>query len=147
MVTQISQVVNSFSGYSSPKNVVVHGCHCRADVVGRIRKVLAMPRSWYVWFSLIGIVNMEAFSSIPNISCSLPAACRLFSRGMIFTRARLCQSIRQSPPLSLDRQVVLLWYIRPAETVVPELPIPTDYKLFLEYLKAPYWAGLFFLLI
>ena len=29
----------------------VPGCHCRDDMVVRMRKVLAIPRSWYVCFS------------------------------------------------------------------------------------------------
>ena len=35
----------------------IHGCHCRGDMAVRKRKVLAIPRSWYVCFSAeIGIV-------------------------------------------------------------------------------------------
>ena len=33
----------------------VHGCHNGGDMAVRMRKVLAIPRSWYVCFSAIKI--------------------------------------------------------------------------------------------
>ena len=51
------------SGYAmlmSPNEdeAAVHGCHCRVNMVGRMRKVLATRRSWYVCFSAeIGIIQ------------------------------------------------------------------------------------------
>ena len=39
----------------------VHGCHCPGDTVVRVRKVMAIPRRWYVCFSAdIGIVQLYA---------------------------------------------------------------------------------------
>ena len=51
------------SGYAmlmSPNEdeTAVHGCHCRVNMVVRMRKVLAIRRSWYVCFSAeIGIIQ------------------------------------------------------------------------------------------
>ena len=51
------------SGYAmlmSPNEdeTAVHGCHCRVNMVVRMRKVLAIRRSWYVCFRAeIGIIQ------------------------------------------------------------------------------------------
>ena len=39
----------------SPKKgeTAVHGCHCRGDMVVRMRKVLTITRSWYVCFNAV----------------------------------------------------------------------------------------------
>ena len=34
----------------------VHGCHCRGDMVLRMLKVMAIPRSWYVCFCAVTLV-------------------------------------------------------------------------------------------
>ena len=52
----------------------VHGCHCRGDMVVRMRKVMAIPRSWYVCFSAkIDIESSQYGSPIssPRSKCSL----------------------------------------------------------------------------
>ena len=36
---------------SNKGETAVHGCHCQGHMVVCMRKVLAIPRSWYVCFS------------------------------------------------------------------------------------------------
>ena len=38
---------------SNKGETAVHGCHCPGDMVVRMRKVLAIPRSWYVCFTAV----------------------------------------------------------------------------------------------
>ena len=46
-------------GSPNKGETAVHGCHCRGDMVVRMRKVLAVPRSSYVCFgALTGIKPM-----------------------------------------------------------------------------------------
>ena len=50
--------LDGFAMVMSPSNgeTAVHGSHCPGDIVVRIHKVLALPRSWNVYLSLeIGI--------------------------------------------------------------------------------------------
>ena len=42
----------------------VHGRHCRGDMVVRMRKLLAIPRSWYVCFGAVNWYCFEIFKSI-----------------------------------------------------------------------------------
>ena len=37
---------------SNRGETAVHGCHCQGDMVVCMRKVLAIPRSWYLCFSV-----------------------------------------------------------------------------------------------
>ena len=49
----------SYTMLMSPNQnkTAVHSCHCRGDMVVRMRKVLAILRGWYLCFSTkIGIV-------------------------------------------------------------------------------------------
>ena len=52
----------------------VHGCHCRGDMVLRLFKVMAIPRSWYVCFCagtlvLVSLCNRTVERGRQN-SCS-----------------------------------------------------------------------------
>ena len=55
--------------------VTVHGCHCRGDMVVRMRKVLlAIPRSWYVCVSAkIDIESLQYGSPIASSRLNVPS--------------------------------------------------------------------------
>ena len=47
----------------------VHGCHCLGDMVVRMRKVLAIPWSWYVCFSAFTWYCYHSFAYLDCLFC------------------------------------------------------------------------------
>ena len=51
-------------------NTAVHGCHCLGDMILCMRKVLAIPQSWY-FNAEIGIVFDNFVPGFSGFGCSL----------------------------------------------------------------------------
>ena len=49
--------------------ITVHGCHCPGDMVVRMRKVLAIPWSWYVYFSAFTWYCYHSFACLDCLFC------------------------------------------------------------------------------
>ena len=49
--------------------ITVHGCHCPGDMVVRMRKVLAIPWSWYVCFSAFTWYCYHSFACLDCLFC------------------------------------------------------------------------------
>lgn len=87
--------------------------------------IYLVQKLWKVCFqSLLSTHFASAMSPATRISqwkvhCHSACSSQSWSHRLF----RLCQSVRQSPPLNRDQQVVSLLYIRPVETMVPELSL------------------------